>query len=196
MRSVTETGRYPHLLSPGRIGSLTLRNRTCLTPMGTNLESEDGRPGERITRFYEERAKGGAIAVQLQHAGKTALQDVIAGRPLWVPSELPEKPGDLFAALAPEEIAAVSEPFTRPGSRFALHVVTDADVTTLCGWFADAAERARAAGFDGVEIHAGHGYLISSFLSRSTNLRDDEFGGPLENRARVLVRVIRAVRER
>src|SRR5258705_479200 len=235
-------GRYPHLLSPGRIGSLALRNRTCLTPMGTNLESEDGTPGERITCFYEERARGGvgmiivgvtgvawpsgvsnpnnmglsrdefvpafraltdrvhahgaAIAVQLQHAGKTSLQDVITGRPLWVPSELPEKAGDLFEALAPEEIAAVSFPFTQPTSRFALHVVTDDDVTTLCGWFADAAERARSAGFDGVEIHAGHGYLISAFLSRSTNLRDDAYGGPLENRARVLVRVIRAVRDR
>jgi 2,4-dienoyl-CoA reductase-like NADH-dependent reductase (Old Yellow Enzyme family)/thioredoxin reductase len=234
--------RYPHLLSPGRIGWLALRNRTCLTPMGTNLEAEDGTPGERITRFYEERAKGGvgmvivgvtgvawpsgvsnphnmglsrdelvpaframtdrvhahgaAIAVQLQHAGKTSLQDVIAGRPLWVPSELPEKPGDLFDALAPEEIAAVSEPFTRPTSKFALHVVTEEDITTLCGWFADAAERARAAGFDGIEIHAGHGYLIASFLSPSTNLRSDGYGGPLENRAKVLVRVIRAVRER
>ena len=141
-------------------------------------------------------AHGAAIAVQLQHAGKTSLQDVIAGRPLWVPSELPEKAGDLFDALAPEEIAAVSGPFTQPTSRLALHVATDEDITTLCGWFADAAERARAAGFDGVEIHAGHGYLISSFLSRSTNLRSDEYGGPLENRARVLLRVIRAVRER
>jgi 2,4-dienoyl-CoA reductase (NADPH2) len=239
---VTVTGRFPHLLSPGRIGSLALRNRICLTPMGTNLEAEDGTPGERITRFYEERAKGGvgmiivgvtgvawpsgvsnpnnmglsrdefvpaframtdrvhahgaAIAVQLQHAGKTSLQDVIAGRPLWVPSEVPEKPGDLFDALAPEEIAAVSEPFTRPTSKLAQHVVTDEDVATLCGWFADAAERARSAGFDGVEIHAGHGYLISSFLSRSTNLRDDAYGGPLENRVRVLLRVVRAVRER
>lgn len=234
--------RYPHVLAPGQIGTLALRNRICLTPMGTNLESEDGTPGERITRFYEERAKGGvgmiivgvtgvawpsgvsnpnnmglsrdefvpaframtdrvhahgaAIAVQLQHAGKTSLQDVIAGRPLWVPSELPEKTGDLFDALSPDEIAAVSWPFTQPTSRLALHVVTDDDVTTLCGWFADAAERARSAGFDGVEIHAGHGYLISSFLSRSTNLRDDAYGGPLENRARVLLRVIRAVRER
>ncbi len=236
------TGRYPHLLAPGRIGSLALRNRICLTPMGTNLESEDGTPGERITRFYEERAQGGvamiivgvtgvawpsgvsnpnnmglsrdefvpafraltdrvhahgaAIAVQLQHAGKTSLQDVIAGRPLWVPSELPEKAGDLFEALTSEEIAAISSPFAQPTSRLAYHVVTHDDVTTLGGWFADAAERARSAGFDGVEIHAGHGYLISSFLSPSTNHRGDEYGGPLENRARVLLRVIRAVRER
>ncbi len=50
---------FPHLLSPGRIGGLEIRNRLVLTPMGTNLEAEDGTPGERITRFYEERARGG-----------------------------------------------------------------------------------------------------------------------------------------
>ena len=118
--------RFPHLLSPGRIGGLHLRNRIVLTPMGTNLEAEDGTPGPRITRFYEERARGGvglvvvgvtgiawpsgvsnpnnmglsedrfipafreltdrihdqgaAVAVQLQHAGRVALQDVAAGR--------------------------------------------------------------------------------------------------------------------
>ena len=233
---------YPHLLAPGRVGSLTLRNRICLSPMGTNLESTDGTPGERITRFYEERARGGvgmiivgvtgvawpsgvsnpnnmglsrdefvpafrettdrvhqrgaAIAVQLQHAGKTSLQDVIAARPLWVPSVVPDKAGDLMDALSPEEVAAVASPFTAPGSKLAYHVVTEEDVSLVCSQFADAAERARAAGFDGVELHAGHGYLISSFLSRSTNLRDDDHGGPLENRARLLLRVIAAVRER
>jgi 2,4-dienoyl-CoA reductase (NADPH2) len=239
---MSDTPRYAHLLSPGRIGSLTLRNRLCLTPMGTNLEAEDGTPGERITRFYEERAKGGvgmiivgvtgvawpsgvsnpnnmglsrdefvpafrettdrvhaqgaAIAVQLQHAGKTSLQDVIAGRPMWVPSLVADKAGDLMDALAPEEIAAVASPFTAPGSKLSYHVVTEDDIALVCAQFADAAERARAAGFDGVELHAGHGYLISSFLSRSTNLRDDAYGGPLENRARLLLRVITSVRER
>lgn len=233
---------FPHLLSPGRIGALELRNRICLTPMGTNLEAPDGTPGERITRFYEERAAGGvglvivgvtgvawpagvsnprnmglsrdafvpafraltdrlhargaAVAVQLQHAGRTALQDVAAGRPLWVPSRTPESAGDLFDALAPEEIAAVTAPYTAPGSRLHAHEMTAEDVATLCGWFADAAERARTAGFDGAEIHAGHGYLIASFLSPSTNRRDDAYGGPLENRARVLLEVIRAVRAR
>ena len=73
--------------------------------------------------------------------------------------------------------------------------MTALDIATLCGWFADAAERARRAGFDAVEIHAGHGYVIASFLSPSTNHRDDAYGGPLENRARVLLEVIRAIRE-
>ncbi len=239
---MTDRTDMPHLLSPGRIGSLALRNRICLTPMGTNLESADGTPGDRITRFYEARARGGvgmvivgvtgvawpsgvsnphnmglsrdelvpafreltdrvhaqgaAIAVQLVHSGKTSLQDVAAGRPLWVPSAIPDKPGDLFEALTPEEVAAVTAPFTGPSSRLAYHEVTEQDLETVCGWFADAAERAKSAGFDGVEIHAGHGYLISSFLSPSTNLRGDAYGGPLENRARLLLRVVRAVRER
>ena len=62
--------------------------------------------------------------------------------------------------------------------------------------FADAAARAQAAGLDAVEIHAGHGYLLSAFLSPASNARDDAYGGPLENRARFLVEVLRAVRER
>ena len=62
--------------------------------------------------------------------------------------------------------------------------------------FADAAERARRAGFDAVEIHAGHGYILSSFLSCSTNQRSDDYGGPLENRARLLLETIRSVRAR
>jgi 2,4-dienoyl-CoA reductase-like NADH-dependent reductase (Old Yellow Enzyme family)/thioredoxin reductase len=234
--------RYAHLLSPGRIGSLTLRNRILLTPMGTNLEAEDGTPGERITRFYEARAGGGvgmiivgvtgvawpagvsnpnnmglsrdelvpafahltrrihahdaAVAVQLQHAGRVSLQDVLAGRPVWVPSIIPDSAGDLFDALTPEEVARVTAPYTQAASKLAYHEMTRADVAQLVTWFADAAERAQRAGFDGIELHAGHGYILSAFLSPSTNHRADEYGGPLENRARLLLEVIGAVRER
>jgi len=234
--------RYPHLLSPGRIGGLALRNRIALTPMGTNLEARDGTPGPRIARFYEERARGGvglvivgvtgiawpagvsnpnnmglssdalvpafreltdrihdhgaAIAVQLQHAGRVALQDVAGGRPRWAPSQVRDSAGDLMDGLTREEVARVAEPFTTPGANPRYHEMTLDDIGLLKTRFAEAAERARLAGFDGVEIHAGHGYLLSSFLSPSTNHREDDYGGPLENRVRLLCETIRLVRER
>lgn len=141
-------------------------------------------------------AHGARAAIQLQHAGKVATRDIAAGRPLWVPSALPYKAGDLMADLTPEEIQAVTGDFTKPGAKMVFHEMTAADIEELIGRFTDAADRARRAGFDGVELHAGHGYIFSAFLSPATNRRDDAYGGPLENRARLLLEVIRAVRRR
>jgi 2,4-dienoyl-CoA reductase (NADPH2) len=233
---------FPHLLAPGRIGSLELRNRIVMSPMGSNLAERDGHIGERIKRYYEERARGGAgliivgvgaiafpagacnpnqiaisddvylpgltdladrirrhgakLAIQLQHAGKVATQDIGAGRPLWVPSALPPKVGDLFDDLTPEEVAGVTEYFSRRGAKLRSHEMSKSDIEELVEMFADAADRARRAGFDAVEIHAAHGYIVSSFLSPATNKREDEYGGPLENRGRLLVEVIRAIKDR
>jgi 2,4-dienoyl-CoA reductase (NADPH2) len=234
--------QFNHLLAPGRIGSLEIRNRIVMCPMGSNLAEKDGQVGERVQRYYEERARGGVgliivgvgaiahpagacipnqigissdvflprlqdltkrlhsrgarVAIQLQHSGKVATQDMGAGRPLWVPSIAPLKAGDLFNDLTPEEIAGITSYLAQPGAKLEFHEMTRQDIRQLVEWFAVAAERARRAGFDGVEIHAAHGYLLSSFLSPSTNRRRDDYGGPLENRARLLVEVIRGVRER
>jgi len=233
---------FSHLLAPGRIGSLELRNRIVMAPMGSNLAERDGHLGERIKRYYEERARGGVgliivgvgaiaypagacnpnqiaisddlylpglrdladrihrhgakLAIQLQHAGKVATQDMGAGRPLWVPSALPPKLGDLFRDLTPQEVAGVTEYFSRPGAKLRFHEMSRGDIAELVEMFASAADRARRAGFDAVEIHAAHGYIISSFLSPASNKREDEYGGPLANRARLLGEVIRAVKGR
>lgn len=233
---------FRHLLAPGRIGSLELRNRIVMSPMGSNLAERDGHLGERIKRYYEERARGGVgliivgvgaiafpagacnpnqiaisddvylpgltdladrihrhgakLAIQLQHAGKVATQDMGAGRPLWVPSALPLKVGDLFDDLTPEEVAGVTEYFSRPGAKLRFHEMSGSDIEELVEMFAAAADRARRAGFDAVEIHAAHGYIVSSFLSPATNKREDEYGGSLENRGRLLSEVIRAVKGR
>jgi 2,4-dienoyl-CoA reductase (NADPH2) len=236
------TARYAHLLAPGRLGRVELRNRICMTPMGTNQEQADGHLGERILDYYEARARGGVglviagvaaitwpegacnpnqaalsddrflpgwqdfarrchrhgakAAAQLQHASKVAQEDVKAGRPMWVPS-LPEpKTGDLFAELTPEEVAKAAAAFQAPGARVAFHVMSEADVAFLVARFVDAAARAQRAGLDGVELHAGHGYVISAFLSPASNRRTDAYGGSLENRARFLVEALRAVRAR
>jgi 2,4-dienoyl-CoA reductase (NADPH2) len=234
--------RYAHLLAPGRIGGIELRNRILMTPMGTNQEQGDGHLGERILDYYEARAKGGVglvvagvaaitwpegacnpnqaalsddrflpdwrefakrchrhgarAAAQLQHASKVAQEDVKAGRPLWVPS-LPEpKVGDLFAELTREEVAKAASAYQAPGAKVAFHVMDEADVAFLVARFADAAARAQQAGLDGVELHAGHGYVLSAFLSPASNRRTDAYGGSLENRARFLVEALRAVRAR
>ena len=235
-------GPFKHLLAPGHIGALEIRNRIFMTPMGSNLAEENGHVGERLVRYYEARARGGVgllivgvgaiafpagacipnqvaisddvflpglqtlthrvhahgakIAIQLQHAGKVATQDMAAGRPMWVPSVPSISGGDLLNDLTPEEIQGVIGHLTQPGAGMHFHEMTADDIRALIAMFADATERARRAGFDAVEIHAAHGYLISEFLSPATNHRSDEYGGSLENRARLLVEVIAAVKQR
>ncbi|MFT4518698.1 MAG: 2,4-dienoyl-CoA reductase-like NADH-dependent reductase (Old Yellow Enzyme family) [Halioglobus sp.] len=233
---------YQHLLSSGRIGSLELRNRIIMTPMGTNMSQADGHCGERIGAYYEARAKGGAgmvivgvasiswpsgacnpnqvaissdeflpglsqlaqrvkqhgcrAAVQLQHAGKVAVCDIAAGRPMLVPSIPPRAKDDMMAALTAEEMGAFVKSYTKNGAGVSYKVADTEDIRWLISQFADAADRAQRAGFDALEIHAGHGYIISEFLSPHVNQREDEYGGNLENRARLLVEVIAAIKAR
>ncbi|WP_047276593.1 FAD-dependent oxidoreductase [Pseudomonas lundensis] len=233
---------FPQLLAPGRIGSLTLRNRIIMAPMGSNFAEADGHCGERIQAYYEARARGGAgllimgvcsvafpagtaepyqvgvssdaflpglsrlaervhqhgakIAMQLQHAGKTSVRDMAEGRQLWVPSVPPVLQSDMMAALTPEELANFVSSMKRRAEGSPIRVMDRADIAQMTDWFASAAERAKRAGFDGVELHAAHGYIIAGFLSGYYNQRDDEYGGPLENRARLLLEIIAAVRAR
>ncbi len=135
---------------------------------------------------------GAKIAAQLHHGGINAVQDTREGRALWVPS-LPVPPAysDMAEGMLTEELQVIAG-----GPRPELHVVSQDDIATLVAQFADAAERARSAGFDGAEIHAGHGYILSGFLSPVMNQRDDEYGGSLENRARLLLQIIAAIRDK
>jgi 2,4-dienoyl-CoA reductase (NADPH2) len=235
--------RFPHLLSPGRIGSMELRNRILLSPMGDDLCHEDGTVSDRQLAYAEARARGGAamvmlgsvavahpigtsnrcqtgisddrfvpglrrladavhahgarLGVQLTHAGKIGINDMVAGRPMWVPSP----PGDatfdpLFAQVTPEEAAAQAEPMASPTLSIEHHEMTAADVAVLIDWFAAAVVRARGAGIDGCELHAGHGYLLDEYLSPTTNHRTDAYGGSLAGRARLLVEVLQEIRRR
>ena len=232
--------KYPQLLAPGRIGSLELRNRIIMAPMGSNFAEADGQCGERIQAYYEARARGGAgllimgvcsvafpagtaepfqvgvssdafipglsrlaervhqhgakIAMQLQHAGKTSVRDMAEGRQLWVPSVPPVLQSDMMAALTPEELANFVSSMKRRAEGSPIRVMDSADIAQMIDWFALAADRAKRAGFDGVELHAAHGYIIAGFLSGYYNQREDEYGGALENRARLLLEIIAAVR--
>jgi 2,4-dienoyl-CoA reductase-like NADH-dependent reductase (Old Yellow Enzyme family) len=134
----------------------------------------------RCVRFI--RAQGAAAGIQLSHAGRKAsvsapweggghLDDVHGGWPTVAPSAVPFRPGDR------EPVAL---------DRAGIAAVVDA--------FAQSARRARAAGFQLVEIHAAHGYLLHQFLSPLANRRTDEYGGPFEHRIRLVLDVVAAVR--
>ena len=139
-------------------------------------------------------AHGGRIAMQLQHAGAIAVNEPLRGWPLLVPSIPEDKPFDWPADLTPQENKDMFEAFFKPGVVISHKVADEEDLEWVIDCFAQAAVRARKAGMDGVEIHAGHGYLISGFLSPASNQRTDRWGGSLENRARLLVEVIKRIR--
>ena len=137
-------------------------------------------PLARVTRFL--RAHGAVPAIQLGHAGRKASVD----RP-WTGGK-PVEPGEIgWRVVGPSPIPFAEgyqtpEPLTLEGVR------------EVVAAFARAAERALAAGFELIELHAAHGYLLHQFLSPMSNQRDDEYGGSLENRMRLPLEVTRAVR--
>ena len=135
-------------------------------------------------------AHGAKIAAQIHQGGLVAAHSAQDGHPLWAPSMPGPFVGDFPDYFLPEELEAFG------GSAVpSIKVLTVDDIAVAVRQYADGARRAKQAGFDACEIHGGHGYLISSFLSPSSNKRTDRYGGPLENRARLMLEVLAAVRE-
>ena len=209
--------KYPHIFEPITVRRMTVKNRIVMTPMGTNYGEQNGEMSFLHINYYEQRAKGGTgliivenasvdspqgsngttqlridldnyiprlfklcesvhkhgacIAIQLNHAGASAMSSRIGMQPVSA-SDVPSKAGgEIPRPLEKDEI---------------MHIVKK---------YGEAAKRAQICGFDAVEIHAGHSYLISQFLSPITNKRTDEFGGSAENRARFAKLVIEEVRK-
>jgi 2,4-dienoyl-CoA reductase-like NADH-dependent reductase (Old Yellow Enzyme family) len=132
---------------------------------------------------------GAKFAVQLHQGGLVAGDDTKAGRPQWCPSIPEPMKGDFIDGFLLPELKS----FASAGMP-SYKVLTHEDIRVVVEHYAAGALRAKAAGCDGVEIHGGHGYLLSSFLSPKTNKRTDEYGGSVENRSRFLLEVVRAVR--
>jgi 2,4-dienoyl-CoA reductase (NADPH2) len=156
--------------------------------------TDDYLPGlrELTDRVHRHGAK---IALQLVHHGKVSRVDTKEGREVLMPSK-PRFRGamDMANDLSAEEIGWLMK--AAGGGRPSIREATREDIEWVIEVFASAAERARRAGFDAVEFHAAHGYLLSEFLSPAWNFREDEYGGSRENRARLLQQVIRAAKER
>ena len=190
---------YYEARAKGGTGLLVLETSAACWPNGSTMPNtvafsrDEFIPG--LTELAERVHRHGArIVAQLNHGGKMAQEDTAAGRPIPVPS--PVKPGgsDMFKVLTREEVGHFIKAAGPDGKGPRYYEMTGEDIAATVAEFASAAVRARLAGFDGVEIHAGHGYLLANFLSPYTNKRTDRYGGSGENRARFLLEVIRAIR--
>ncbi len=176
------------------VGAVSYPNGVCL-PRQVAISDDKYLPGlKKLTSQIHEH--GAKIAIQIQHAGKVATRDMSDGRAMMMPSEYSYVMGDLTNDITGEELAGMSAGMVQAGAKIEYHTMTDDDIKTVIEYFADAGDRAKRAGFDGVEIHSGHGYLISSFISPKTNKRTDAYGGSVENRSRLLTDVIKAIRNR
>ena len=190
---------YYEARAQGGAGLLTMGVCAIAFPAGTaepfqvGVSHDDFIPGLAGVARRAHR-HGAKIAMQLQHAGKTATRDLASGRPIWVPSIPKRSPTTMMSAFTHEEMASFVGALGQHKPQ--VRVMDQADIDQMIEWFAAAAARAQAAGFDGVELHAAHTYLLAGFLSPYYNKRDDAYGGPIENRARLLVETIRAVKKR
>ncbi len=189
---------YYEARAKGGAGLLTMGVCSVAFPHGTGepyqvgLSHDDFIPGlaavaERVHRH------GAKICLQLHHGGKTAALDRAQGREIWVPSIPKMVKNDMMSAITPEELSTFIGIGPHP---VRMRVMDKADIEQMVAWFAAAALRAKQANFDGLEIHGAHTYILAGFLSAYYNQREDEYGGPLENRARLLLEVLRAVKDR
>ena len=155
-------------------GNVMIDRRAMTGPGGVVLEDE-----LHMAQFREwaavGRAKGAHFWVQLNHPGRQTMANL--GQQAWAPSAVSM------------DLGSFSKMFAEP------RAMDDSDIAEVIQRFATSAALAEQAGFTGVQIHAAHGYLLSQFLSPLTNRRTDRWGGSLENRARLLLVVIGAVRE-
>lgn len=207
---------YPNLFQEGKIGKLTLRNRLVMPPMGTNLAQEDGHVTDTQIRYYEERAQGGVGMVIVEIAGVDPGGRAIPRQiGLWDDKFIPGLSKLASAIKKAGAVAAIQlhhagrqtnstitgsqpvapSPIPCPVNQETPRELTIEEINKLVNAFGEAARRAYVAGFDLVELHGTHGYLINQFLSPYSNHRQDEYGGPFENRLRFALEVIQAVKE-
>ncbi|WP_447035947.1 oxidoreductase [Streptomyces sp. DSM 118878] len=204
--------RYPNLLDPLDLGFTTLPNRVLMGSMHVGLE-EAPNGFERMAEFYAARARGGVGLIVTggiapndagrpyeggarmtteaeagQHAGITAAVHAAGGR---IAMQILH-----FGRYAYHKDLVAPSALQAPISPFVPRELTDAEVEETIEDFVRAAELAKLAGYDGVEVMGSEGYLINEFIAAPTNLRTDRWGGAYENRVRFPVEIVRRIRER
>jgi 2,4-dienoyl-CoA reductase-like NADH-dependent reductase (Old Yellow Enzyme family) len=203
------------LFTPVRIGPATVPNRFVRSATQDYMATDAGEVTDRQVELFARLAEGEVGLIISGHAfveprGKASPRqlavhdDRFIGGLRRIAAAVHRFPSRIFLQIAhagrqtkeklsgstPVSPSAVYDPVSKVMPR----ELSAAEIRALIETFVQAARRAREAGFDGVQLHAAHGYLLSAFLSPHTNRRQDEWGGPLENRARVLVEILKGIR--
>ena len=184
----------------GGVGLIILETSAITWPAGASMPNMIGFSKDEfipdlrlLTQSIHQH--GAKIAAQLNQSGKIAQEDVIAGRPILVPSIPKSEPSDMFGLLTQDEIMNFIKAAGPDGKGPRYHELSIEEIQQEIQHFIDAAKRAKASNFDAIEIHAGHGYLISSFLSPAVNKRTDEYGGTPQKRAKFLIEIISGIKK-
>ena len=208
---------YECLFEENYIGTMKLKNRLIVPAMSTRFVGEDGKATEQFIAYHEARAKGGwamLITENFLIDEGVGVKKELPG--LWKDDQIEgyKRCTDRIHAAGGRICAQIyhagrnthsgitgvhnvgPSPICDPSNREVPHELTADEIKAIEGKFADAALRAKLAGFDAVELHGAHGYLIAQFLSPFSNRRADEYGGTLENRARFAVETVKAVKEK
>jgi N-ethylmaleimide reductase len=211
------------LFTPLSLGPLTLPNRLAMAPLTRNRASPEGVQGPLNAEYYRQRASAGLIIGEAtciaptavgypltpgiwsdaQVAGWKAVTDAVHGAggriycQLWHVGRIshPSLQPDGQLPVAPSAIAPAGQAFTYQGMQpyVTPRALETAELPGIVAQYRHAAAQAKAAGFDGVELHGANGYLIDQFLRDGSNKRTDAYGGSTDNRARLLLEVLEAV---
>ena len=203
---------FPRLFQPGYIGSLCLKNRLIMAPMQTGMAGVNGEVTQQLIDYFAERASGGVGMVIAGHAnvdyarGSCPPVMLRVDHDCFIPGlrNLVEaiQRGGARACCQINHLGALAHPtgIKEPCAPSSLAHIPGAkelsleEIAEVQGKFAEAAARAKRCGFEAVEIHAAHAYLIAQFLSPFTNRRNDAYGGSLDRRMRFALEVVQKVR--
>ncbi|MBV9094207.1 MAG: mycofactocin system FadH/OYE family oxidoreductase 2 [Streptosporangiaceae bacterium] len=208
-------GRYRYLFSPLRIGPVVLRNRIVFAAHLTNY-AEDGHPTEQHAAYYEARARGGAgLIVTEEHSvhptdwpyeklihgfdesvipGYQRITAAVHRHGTPILAQINHNGGQASGMYSRLPVWAAS-PVADPLFREVAKEVDHAEIAEIVAGYAKTAGHCVQGGFDGIELQCSHSSIVRGFLSPATNLRDDEYGGDLQRRARILLEIVAAVRE-
>jgi len=205
------------LFEPIKIGTMELKNRIVMPPMGTNFSTEDGYATKRLINYHVERAKGGVGLIIVEGAyveprGKGSIRQLAVDHDNKIPRlkelataiqangakatlQLFHGGRQSHSSIIGTQPVSASEVFCRL-TRETPRALTVEEIQDVIEAFAEGTRRTKAAGFDAVEIHGAHGYLINQFLSPLTNKRTDKYGGDVKGRTRFLLEILELTRDK